>query len=104
MGHEDCHVWQCCQDHRSLETATTESQSPNEDEAFWVPRRQRSRSLGSYLAALPIHAKSGRERDPKAQPNYGPLGMAARGVEWGKRGDKPGVKWGDMGCEWGGMG
>jgi hypothetical protein len=26
------------------------------------------------------------------------------GVEWGKTGDKPGVKWGDMGCEWGGMG
>ena len=26
------------------------------------------------------------------------------GVEWGKRGDKPGVKWGDMGCDWGGMG
>jgi hypothetical protein len=26
------------------------------------------------------------------------------GVKWGKPTDKPGVKWGDMGCEWGGMG
>jgi hypothetical protein len=26
------------------------------------------------------------------------------GVKWGKPTDKTGVKWGDMGCEWGGMG
>jgi hypothetical protein len=26
------------------------------------------------------------------------------GVKWGEGCDKPGVKWGDMGCEWGGMG
>src|SRR5580765_3934400 len=31
-----------------------------------IPIRQRSRSLGSYLAALPIHAKSGREWGPES--------------------------------------
>jgi hypothetical protein len=30
-----------------------------------IPRQQRSRSLGSYLAALPIHAKAGANGDPE---------------------------------------
>jgi len=37
-----------------------------------IPMRQRSRSLGSYLAALPIHAKSGREWGPKRSQMNGP--------------------------------
>jgi hypothetical protein len=44
--------------------------------------------------------------EPSSLAGHGDMKKSGKnnGVEWGKRSDKPGVKWGDMGCEWGGMG
>ena len=46
----------------------------------------------------------GKNKDPPRRHGDTEKSRKTNGVEWGKRGDKPGVEWGDMGCEWGGMG
>ena len=53
-------------------------------------------------AAVP-HEHGGTNPTMEAPTTETRRGQKTNGVKWGRRYDKPGVKWGDMGCESGGM-
>ena len=62
--------------------------------------------IGKPKTSPQIHADDAGQGNPTSHRGGAETRRKAKrcGVKWGKRVDNPGVRWGDLGCEWGGMG